>query len=800
MMIDVDPGKFQPHFGDCEEEEVVMPEGHHIVSVREPETPRTEEVRGEQPDTPAIGRWYWVTTKERDDEGEARDVRRIACVTRLGSNYVRLTFVGSESTVRIHDDEFWSCCEFIEDAQAILRGNAEKARRELDGLMEDVKQLTSKLGVTGNLALGAGEAASTSIALASDVPAAEYKTALVKAKEETLPALFEAIKDKSAEYAMWLSADVIPMHAEAERLEPAIERVEARIFSVELYAGLCEEVEQIKDGEPAALTEPVHLFQRRLYMDEECLANYSTGGMEFKNLRAFERWLCRKDNLDRVLPFPRTVVAFQVRRNRKDREWASLREFVRMMDDEKLDKLTFLYIRNGARVYRLSTALNFGEELFPDLDHPTLAAGEGCLYAKNSFREWHFITEAGYEAMVRREEEEQAEYERRVAEENKKPKKERQHVSSPWRHEGSRDYEPFTKESVHYDDIAKALRAEMEKHNRIVLVLQGLLDRSPALHPHPQWRLFESGGFRQGLALHRDSDRVFVAGDKPDFEAYRARLNASIAVGTVVIGQEDAWERFEARKENARRDSDRRWARTNYRPEKFRPDGDPGPGQFARVARLDRSGHAHFRWTKERSKGDGPPVGRKYGCKVGRLFNVDAYQPGDYKQFFADPRTRAEYLGWAPFLLAAEEYKAGRFGEVAPIVETPKPVQREPSYGLSDYARRKMLKALLGKAVRLRRAITTRGGDKYEKGSLWRVVGLERGETFDIWGIDKAGEVERVKKGEESKAGGVGSVIRSIHCVSRHDFEVDLETPIDPTWQPKPEKCKTIGNTDSEED
>ncbi len=42
------------------------------------------------------------------------------------------------------------------------------------------------------------------------------------------------------------------------------------------------------------------------------------------------------------------------------------------------------------------------------------------------------------------------------------------------------------------------------------------------------------------------------------------------------------------------------------------------------------------------------------------LFNVDAYTPGDYKQFFEDPRTRAEYLKWAPFLLTAEDYHAGK--------------------------------------------------------------------------------------------------------------------------------------------
>jgi hypothetical protein len=43
----------------------------------------------------------------------------------------------------------------------------------------------------------------------------------------------------------------------------------------------------------------------------------------------------------------------------------------------------------------------------------------------------------------------------------------------------------------------------------------------------------------------------------------------------------------------------------------------------------------------------------------GNLAEFHAYKPGDFHQFFDDPRTHADYLEWAPFLLAAEEYHAG---------------------------------------------------------------------------------------------------------------------------------------------
>ena len=532
-------------------------------------------------------------------------------------------------------------------------------------------------------------------------------------------------------------------------------------------------------------------------MDEECLANFDAGGMDFRTMRKFERWLCRKDNFARIFPFPRTIVAFQVRHDEKEREVTGFRSFIQMMEDKKLDKLTFLYIRNGERVYSLSTEIDFGPKLFPDLDHHVLSAGEGRLYANLNWSDKKIITEAEYRAKVADEEANLAEYERQVAEEERKPKKDRKHV---WldrdNFNNSSNYQPFTRESVRYDDIAKHLREEMEKHNRVVLVLQGLLDRSLALHPHPPWRLFDADGFGQALVLHRDSDRVFVAGDKPDFEAYRAKCNASIAVGSVTIGQQEAWLRYEGRKESDRRDRDYRWERVDYRPEKWQPPGNPGPGRFARVARVDGSGHVHYRWTKERtgrrSVGK-PPVGQRYGCKVGRVLNVDAYQPGDYKIFFADPRTREEYLQWAPFLLAAEKFKAGKYEPVPPLADLPKPAPKSQSFGLTGYAHRKMLRGWLGRAVRLRSAITTKGNKTYAKDSLWRVTHLERGE-FNITGIDGKGAIE---PGKEDGDGWRGP--RSVHSVSHRDFYVESSVPADPKYQYKEPERKRAPVVDEEE-
>src|ERR1700730_8119152 len=119
-------------------------------------------------------------------------------------------------------------------------------------------------------------------------------------------------------------------------MKEAIHEIEDRIFNASLYAGLTEQAAACCKGLPAEAAEKLHVMQRRLYMDEECLLNYDAGGMEFKDIRAFDKWLALPENRDRVLPFPRTLVAMQVRRNAKEREWGGnpIQLFINLQIDQ----------------------------------------------------------------------------------------------------------------------------------------------------------------------------------------------------------------------------------------------------------------------------------------------------------------------------------------------------------------------------------------------------------------------------------------------------------------------------------
>jgi hypothetical protein len=647
-----------------------------------------------------IAQWYWVSDEEETyNEKTKKHVRRsfewIGCVTTIGSNYIELTGVSegkydSTRSARVHVDEFDETCRREMNPEAYIQRQVHEHQTRVNELMGEVRRITASLFVPVSGVLPPPAAETTALMfVGKNENIAEYKQALIKAKTETLPALFAEIEETNRELGHWMGASLIPLRAEAASLTPAIKAIESRIFNVELYAGLSEEVVQIADGEPAYLTEKIVLFQRRAYMDEECLADYEVGGMDFKKIEEFDRWLKKPSNVNRILPFPRCIIAFKVRRKDKARSGWTYDDFVRIQYEKEMDNMTFLYIRNGERLYCLRTAIEFDEKLFPDIGNLDTS---GRLYVSNADRSGGkvYIDEHDYVTQCE-------EYDRHKKSEKGSDgfggsksclcRTEQGETYCKFRHvrDGNprKTFTEFNDQTVYYDDIKKDLDEQMAKHNRVVLVLQGLLDRSEILQPHPPWKLNTPEGFDTALKLVFDIDKALTDGDKPDFEAYRAKLNASIKTGSITVGQDLAWAEREAARENARRRNSRGYGQGYYDVDTYRPHGDPGPGDVARVSRFSKKNNAcTFKWTRQAQRGRWlnrewgyPAVACSIDVAVERLFNVEAYTPGDYKQFFNDPRTRADYLEWAPYMLEAEEYHAGNRkvgSEPAPAFKKPR--------------------------------------------------------------------------------------------------------------------------------
>ncbi len=614
----------------------------------------------------SIGQWYWVKEKDRTWLG---------CAVHIGTNYIKVE--GIHYNNRIHVDDFFKLCEFEPDASAYLSNQVQIRKGKIQALIQQVQDITARLSLQQNDSLP--ETTSTQALSTLGVDLHEHKNALIKAKEEDLPKLFEKIKDVTQDMTRWMTAQTIPLKAQAGNLGNIIETIEQRIFHVELYAGIVEEVIQFASGEPADVNEKLHIFQRRHYMDEECLVNYQAGGMDFKSIASFDRWLKKKKNRKRIFPFPKCMLAFKIRRNKKDRHDeadGSLSGFIRICAKEREDAKTYLYIRNGENLYCIRTSIEFAEKLFPDIDHSQL---EGLLYFNKDFSNYSIIGQHRYESLY----EEYIAAKKRYKKDCKREKDEQYYkdLKKGWGHQASlehflwrikakhkskpynqqRRYEPLTQDSVYYDDAMKQIAKSVDAHNRIALLLQGLFDRSPILLPHDKIKLWTQAGFENAIKLIYDTDKAIEPGKAPDFEKYRQKLNASLCKGCITVGQEDFWLHLEAKKINAKHDFDER----SWHPYKrYRPYGNPGPGLLARVSGFrPKKSQCIFRWKRERIRYNSYKdewINTSLTIDSNQLLNISAYKPGDFKRFYKDHRTRAEYLKWAPLLLAAEDYYAGK--------------------------------------------------------------------------------------------------------------------------------------------
>jgi hypothetical protein len=635
-----------------------------------------------------IGQWYWV--KETTHRGESE---WLGCTVHVGSNYLKLDGpAGSRSsyTARVHFDNFWTDLRFEPNPEAVISGKVAHYQGIADQHMNEVRAITARLGVSTQTKLGEAQASKSDNALMvlnGQQHLDDYKSALVLAETKQLPELFEKIKEAHGSVAAWMTANTLPMQAMADGMKGTIGEIKDRIFNVSLYAGLMESIVKCRDGEPAAFHEKLRVMQRMFYMDEECLLNYEHGGMTFDKIEQFDAWLARDENLNRVLPAPRCLIAMRVRRKSLERDWdGSIRSLFINMNMREADKATFLYIRNGDQLYRLANDLDFGESIFPD--RGDFDPSRPSMVKMFASRVDQIISRDDYDERVKADKDRK----RMSAQWRKENPKEKWEAANPngmyqWadphRESGMGfrpdDWGPFDPSNVYFDDISEKFAKEMKEHNRIALIIQGLFDRSEILHPHPPVKVWSPSSFSASIDLVYDGSNVLHDGDAPDFEAYRARCNALLTADSIVIGQDLYWQEKEAEKECRRLDNDWR-SKSEHRPKRFKPRGNKGPGYLARMAEWKpRSRSAKFTWHRERQTSGGRWSGNDYGDPIhtsivvpaDRLFNVSAYQLGDYRQFFQDSRTRAAYLKWAPLLLAAEEYQAGCRRDL--VVQNPVP-------------------------------------------------------------------------------------------------------------------------------
>lgn len=288
-----------------------------------------------------------------------------------------------------------------------------------------------------------------------------------------------------------LRADFDRQRAELEAqmapIRDQLKQMSEVLWTVDLYLGRDETLRLLRDGEPAPADTPITLRQRVLVMAEESLVHMGrrTTGMNAEDVPEFITWLLEDDtHLDRVLPEPKGVVVLVPTRV-ESRTGNAFEDAAR----DAANRRAHWLIRNGERVYMLTT-------------DPELKVHDRVLPKRTEFTEVFERRLFGYSGPA---------------------------LGEP--------VEPGSEEWLEMERHASALQRH---YMRVLLVLQGLIDRTPAWHPLPDGgvsflRLADQDEGRIRLIQDGD-DSLQLTDGRPDFRTWQLQLNKQLRPGMRVIG------------------------------------------------------------------------------------------------------------------------------------------------------------------------------------------------------------------------------------------------------------------------
>ena len=154
------------------------------------------------------------------------------------------------------------------------------------------------------------------------------------------------------------------MNALYSELNDKLTYMQRVINLLETFMGVYQEAVQISDGDAAPIDTPITVRQLVLYMDEvvaDIEYHHNQPGIDFQSVDLFDAWLARPENLDEVAPEPRCIVALKP--SRQHRHYSEDWLVNAWMNND--NKKVYLVIRNGAKVWRIYTAMEMGDLLFP---------------------------------------------------------------------------------------------------------------------------------------------------------------------------------------------------------------------------------------------------------------------------------------------------------------------------------------------------------------------------------------------------------------------------------------------------
>ena len=287
-----------------------------------------------------------------------------------------------------------------------------------------------------------------------------------------------------------LEAEFERKRAELEQqmgpLRDQLKKMETVLWAVDLYLGRDETLSLIRDGKPAPADTPVTVRQKVLVMAEESLIMMGERqtGMTSEHIDRFIAWLTEDDErLDRVLPEPKGVVVLIPTRV-KARSGNIYEDAARDSENQR----SYWLLRNGERLYLLTV-------------DPELRIFDRILPRRREFVEV---------------------FDRRL-----------------FGFARGKD-EPLLPGSDEWFKLEEVADARRRHYMRIMMVLQGIADRTPAWAPLPEGGINFMSVASQDAGIvnliQDDEDSIQIGEGGETFSAYQRRLNNLLRPGLRIIG------------------------------------------------------------------------------------------------------------------------------------------------------------------------------------------------------------------------------------------------------------------------
>lgn len=377
--------------------------------------------------------------------------------------------------------EFDEYFEFVPDGSTIRQQQVASLMGELSSI--DLNMIQTRKSLTGFTPHVENGELSTSTAL---VPTGTSMDTAKKAVAEVRNSTMKLKKDmelKTKKLSLWVKEQSRALAIKAQEMTAIVQKMEEAIWTINLYLGKDEQIYVLRKGNPAPAEEKISIRQGIGFMDEECAIAARSGGIDIESVEQFDEWLLEDDkHLRQVLPETKGIIALHIKRYKQDygNPWEDVQK------NEANLKWTYFLIRNGDNLYRVYVDMNVGSILFP---------------TKDEFEDLFWVEETDW--------------------------------NDPARPTIRHPVKPGSKQYMQALDRAEARR---KHYLRIVLVLQGLMDRTPIFKPMPIDRINICDPRHCEEWLNLIYEENVLTDGRPTFREWQKTINEELDVGFRIIG------------------------------------------------------------------------------------------------------------------------------------------------------------------------------------------------------------------------------------------------------------------------